>query len=37
LAGADFVALRPPSSAAAELARWAKEAAYALAAEEDVA
>jgi len=37
LAGADFVALRPPSSVAPELARWAKEATYALATEEDVA
>ncbi len=38
VAGADFVALRPPSpSTSAERARWAKEAAHALAAEEDVA
>ncbi len=36
-AGADFVALRPPSSVAAEVARWAKKAAYAMATEEDVA
>lgn len=37
-AGADFVALKPPAtSTAAELARWTKEAAHALAAEEDVA
>ncbi len=37
MAGADFVALRPPSGATAELARWAKDAASALASEEDVA
>jgi thiamine-phosphate pyrophosphorylase len=37
-AGADFVALKPPStSTSTELARWGKEAANALAAEEDVA
>jgi thiamine-phosphate pyrophosphorylase len=36
--GADFVALKAPAAAApAELARWAKEAAHAVAAEEDVA
>ncbi len=36
-AGADFVALKPPpTNASAELARWAKEAAHALAAEEHV-
>jgi thiamine-phosphate pyrophosphorylase len=36
--GADFVALKAPAAAApAELARWAKEAAHALAGEEDVA
>ena len=37
-AGADFVALKSPSTGVSgELARWAKEAAHALAAEEDVA
>ena len=36
--GADFVALKAPAAVTpAELARWAKEAAHALAAEEDVA
>jgi thiamine-phosphate pyrophosphorylase len=37
LAGADFVALTTPSGATAELARWAKDVASALATEEDVA
>lgn len=36
-AGADFVALRPPSGTPGELARWVREAAYAVAAREDVA
>jgi len=37
-AGADFVALKSPSTGVSgELARWAKEAAHALGAEEDVA
>jgi len=36
--GADFIALRAPSNASAtELSRWVREAAHALAAEEDVA